>query len=55
MLIKTPMMMMMMMMGEILDISYIPQVYDSPEISSEPHCGATVSLVLPDQYGVGYW
>lgn len=30
-------------------MSGLPQVYDTPEISAKPHCGATVGLVFSDQ------
>lgn len=33
---------------------HLPEIYDSPQVGSEPHGGATVSLVFPDQDGVGH-
>lgn len=33
---------------------HLPEIYDSPQVGSEPHGGATVSLVFPDQDRVGH-
>ena len=33
----------------------LPKINNSPEIVSEPHGGATIGLVLPDQYWMWYW
>lgn len=33
---------------------HLPEIYDSPQVGSEPHGGATVSLAFPDQDGVGH-
>ena len=34
--------------------SSIPEIDDSPHVGTEPESCATVSLVLPDEDGVGY-